>query len=193
MDYLKKNKFLTAVVAILVLLNLGVVGFVFFFLRPPSFPPGLNARGDRMRFIEERLNFSEDQKAKFKELRQSEFTRMDSLVHRRVEAMRDLFTLLKAENPNPEQVQQKASAVGAVETEQSASMFKHFQALRALCTPDQQMEFDKIVTDAMIQARRARGGMGLRGPELRGPGSDGPGAPPGGAPLDERDEPGVPR
>lgn len=131
-----------------------------------------------MRFIEERLNLDEGQKAKFKQLREKEFAGMDSLAHRRFQAMRDLYSLLKTENPGPEQIQQKAAAIGAVETEQSASMFRHFQELRSLCTPEQQKEFDKIVTDAMIQARGGK--TGPRGPEPPGPGFDGPGMPPDG-------------
>jgi len=193
MDYIKKNKFLTAVVAILVVLNIAVIAFVFFFFKPPALPRGLNARGDRFQFLEDRLNLSGEQKAKFKELRQNEFARMDSTAHRRSEAMHDLMSLLKTENPAPEQIQQKAAAIGALEAEQSTYMFKHFEALRAVCTPEQQKEFDKLVTDAMIQARGPRMGQGMRGPEPGGSGFEGPGLPPGGPPEGQDGGPGGPR
>jgi protein CpxP len=180
MDYIKKNKFLTAVVALLVLLNLSVVAFVFFFFKPPSFPPGLGARGERFRFVDERLNLTAEQKAKFKELRQQEFARMDSVMRVRTQEMKDLFSLLKEENVSAEEIQQKVSAIGALEAEQSAMLFKHFQALRALCNPDQRKEFDRLITDAMIQAR---GGIRPRGPGFGGPGFGRPGFPQGGEPV----------
>jgi periplasmic protein CpxP/Spy len=180
MDYIKKNKFLTAVVAILVLLNLSVVAFVFFFFKPPSLPLGPSARGERFRFVDERLNLSAEQKAKFKELRQQEFARMDSVVRVRAQEMKDLFSLLKKENASVGEIQWKASVIGALEAEQAEMMFKHFQALRALCNPDQQKEFDRLITDAMIQVR---GGMGPQGPGFGGPGFGRPGFPPGGGPL----------
>lgn len=183
MDYIKKNKFLTAGVAILVLLNLSVIAFVFFFFRPPSLPPGLGARGDRFRFVDERLNLSAEQKAKFKELRQQEFARMESVVRVRTQEMRDLFGLLNRENVSSEEIEQKASAIGALEAEQSAMLFRHFQALRALCNPDQQKEFDRLVTDAAMQAGRARDGIGPQGPGFGGPGFGRPGVPPGGEPF----------
>jgi protein CpxP len=182
MDYIQKNKFLTVVVAILVLLNVGVVAFVFFFFKPPLFPPSANARGARFRLIEEQLNLSDAQKTRFKELRLQEFGKMDSLAQRRFQAMRDLFGLLKAGNVSAEQIQQKASVIGEIETEQSASMFHHFRMLRAICTPEQQKEFDKIVVDAMMQARGTRGGMEPKGPGFREPGPGGPGFPQGGPP-----------
>jgi periplasmic protein CpxP/Spy len=182
MDYIKKNKFLTAVVAILVVLNLAVVAYVFFFFKPPSLLPGPNARGERFRLIDERLNLSEEQKAKFKELRQDEFATMDSTAHARFQAMRDLFSLLKNEKTNPEEVQQKVTVIGALDAEQAARQFRHFQALRALCTPEQQKEFDRIVIDAMTQARGMRGGMGRRGPGPADQGFDGPDLPPGASP-----------
>jgi hypothetical protein len=180
MDYIKKNKFLTAVVAILVVLNLSVAAFVFFFFRPPSLLPGPSARGERFRFVDERLNLSAEQKAKFKELRRQEFARMDNVVRLRTQEMSDLFSLLKKEKASAEEIQQKANAIGALEAEQSAMLLRHFQALRALCNPDQQKEFDRLITDAMTQVR---GGMGSQGPSFGGPAFGRPVMPPGGQPL----------
>jgi periplasmic protein CpxP/Spy len=180
MDYIKKNKFLTAVVAILVVLNLSVVALVFSFFRPPSFPPGQSARGERFRFVDERLDLSAEQKTKFKELRQEEFARMDNVVRLRTQEMSDLFSLLKKENVSAEEIQQKASAIGALEAEQSAMLFRHFQTLRALCSPDQQKEFDRLITDAMTQVR---GGVWSQGLGFGGPAFGRPAMPLGGEPL----------
>ncbi len=165
----------------LVVLNLSVVAFALLLLCLRAFRRVSSARGERFRFVDERLNLTAEQKAKFKELRQQEFARMDSVMRVRTQEMKDLFSLLKEENVSAEEIQQKVSAIGALEAEQSAMLFKHFQALRALCNPDQRKEFDRLITDAMIQAR---GGIGPRGPGFGGPGFGRPGSfPQGGEPV----------
>jgi periplasmic protein CpxP/Spy len=154
MDYIKKNKFLVFVIVLLVVLNLVSISFNLFFKESRPWNIQNKERKDPLQgFIERELKFSDEQNKKYNDLRERHFKAGDSVNSLRTEAMKEFFELLKKDNLTENEIFKKASPIGEIEVKQSIETFKHFQSIRSICTPEQQIKFDAIVIEALEKSR----------------------------------------
>lgn len=68
------------------------------------------------------------------------------------------FALLKDPNVSDSLVSVNARKAADMEMQLEQLTFKHFQKVRAICTPEQQQKFDKIIEDVLHRMARPRGG-----------------------------------
>ena len=148
MDYIKKNKLLLAIIGILVVLNIATVSFIM--LAPMRF--GQPPKGDPVqRFIEQELNLSADQNNKIADLREEFIKNGKYGPAADADAKRALFDLLKNPNVSEEDIRQRATGIGQLETDRSLAIYRHFRMIRALCTPEQQRKFDSFISDVLMR------------------------------------------
>lgn len=155
----KQGGFLKVAVAILILLNLGMM---------LSFWLGQKPRGGKHKFpspvhLVERIGFNDEQKAEFMELIEDHKDDTWLIKEELSDTRKELLDLV-GEN-NSEEYQKLLNKIGELQKEQMEALFKHFEQVRALCKNDEQRQrFDELITKSV--------------PGMGGPPGPGPGGPP---------------
>ncbi len=157
MDYLKKNRVLILVIAILLLVNVGTISFILFFRGDGDGFPAKRGRFAVDPFIEEELHLSETQQQQFATLRKEHFSKAEALIREKHELRKAMLGLLREDTVNEDQMHRMAAAIGMKESELAVATFEHFRSLRSLCSPDQQQKFDTIIQDVLKMTRPSRG------------------------------------
>ncbi|MEQ9264797.1 MAG: Spy/CpxP family protein refolding chaperone [Balneolaceae bacterium] len=182
MDFFKQKTFTSIAIAVLVILNIGLVTFIMY----PKFDNdrhrGSDGRGSNLiEFISTELNFSDDQKAQLTTLAQAHRARVKDLQPLVDQKRRELFGLMKQDKDDTVDALALAKELGEAVAEIESSNFTFFYSIRALCTDDQKENFDELLEK--IGNRRGGRSQQMRGKQIQGDrpdGSDGPG--PGGPP-----------
>jgi periplasmic protein CpxP/Spy len=142
-----KTKFLTLIVIILVLLNIGTLGYLL--LRKDNNRTPMRGKGGPAAFIIKKLEFTPDQEQKFVALRDEHHLRMVELS----DSLRDLrdeyFNGLKTSNVDTALANRQTEIITGIETEMHNITFNHFVEVRKLCTPHQQELFDTFINDIL--------------------------------------------
>jgi hypothetical protein len=141
-----KVKFISGVAAVLLIINLLLVGFIFF--RGPGHPP----RPDKI--ITERLRLTPSQ--------QDEFFRLRDKHHSSVVAYRDsirffkkvLINGLKAEQVNRTRMDKTISQISRLERQVETVTMDHFASLRQLCDEKQKILFDEFIEEIAMTLDR---------------------------------------
>jgi Spy/CpxP family protein refolding chaperone len=157
MNYFDKNKLLMILVVLLTVLNVGAVAFVYIVSTRYSLRPEENPVES---FIEHQMNFTAGQKSEYVNLRDEHFRRVDTLMTARSEVMKQLFDLLKKDDAGENEVQQKSALLGTIEQERAVATYRHFRAIRTLCTPAQRPNFDTLVTSVLNKVHEPHEGPG---------------------------------
>jgi Spy/CpxP family protein refolding chaperone len=142
------NRFLKIVIVVLLIINIGTLGFMWVqhgHIGPP--PP----RGgeDVALFLTHELMFSKDQEKQFELLRTAHHEGVEQIQHGGRSLHDRFFDLIQQPTPDTLLVQQMADSIAAIQKEIELLTFHHFQKVRAICTPEQQKKFDEIIDEAL--------------------------------------------
>ncbi|NID12254.1 periplasmic heavy metal sensor [Fibrivirga algicola] len=194
---MERTKLLTIAVIGLLLLNFLTIGFLL--IRPDrpnrpmqSGPP----RGEGpAQVIIERLAFDSLQKQQYLQLVATHQQQTRRLNEQSITLFQDYYKLVEADEPDSARASELSDQIGQNQVGQARLNFTHFQKIKALCRPDQQASFKRLVSElSQLFGRQQRPGQGRHtGPPGEGPppppsGMDGPpegrpeGPPPQGAP-----------
>lgn len=168
MNYFDKNKILTAAVVLLLILNLGILGLLWFDrsdkMPPPvgmppgerKPPPGGMPPSDRMtpdggpkEFLIRELNFSEKQKqdyGKLVEEHRADTKRIRDKVRIEKDSLRDLYSKPGTDTSAAVII---ATEIGKDQKEMELINFRHFQKVRDLCDDGQKKKFDEVIKEAL--------------------------------------------
>jgi protein CpxP len=160
MDYIKKNRLLLSIIAVLVILDLATVWFILFGPRPPG-PPRGGEPPERL--IEHELGFSPEQMNRYTDLREEFFRKGRVKAEAQASAREALLDLLKNQDVSEDEIRQRASVIGNIETGRSIDVYEHFRAVRAICSPEQQRKLDAIIRDILMKVGRPPGPPSPRG------------------------------
>jgi protein CpxP len=149
-------RYLWLVILGLLVLNLGLLGWIWF--APQNRP---RAGGTPAEFLEKELNFTQAQKEQFRLLREDH--------HAKVQDIRDSIRQMKRQffeqlgKPMSDSDMEKITAGIAEKMARVDKItFQHFKEVRQMCTPAQQQKFDEVI-DEMLE-RLATGAEGRGGP-----------------------------
>lgn len=169
-------RYLWPIVLGLLLLNLGLLGWIW--LSPQNH---VRSGETPARFLERELNFTEEQKKRFRLLREDHHASVQG-VRDSVRQMKKQFFAHLGEPMTDDDIANKTSEIARQMALVDKITFQHFRQVRQMCTPAQQQKFDSII-DEMLR-RLAAGAEGRGGPPPDGgppphehPPHDGP--PPG--------------
>lgn len=158
MNIFEKHRFSAFAIGLLVLMNLALIAFIAF--------PHVTSTDNRFKerlgkdFISNKLNFSDEQKSQMLKLRQLHRSEMRDLEREVNQKRQELFNLIKSGNYSEEQIQVITSEIGIAVAEIEKSSFKHFNDIRALCTPEQRVIFDELLLE--IAKRKGSGHREMR-------------------------------
>lgn len=154
MSFLKEHKFAFFSIILLVILNLSLISLITIDRFGHRDERDRHRDRDRKEdFISRRLNFTENQKQQFFQLREAYAAEKDSLEKELSQKRKELFNLITHEGYDSVAVQSITEDVGALVTKIERSTFTFFSNLYALCTPEQQ----QILSDLLRSVAKRRG------------------------------------
>jgi len=142
-EIMENLKFYKIAIAILLLLNIGTLAFMWL-NRPPS--PG--ARGPFM-FIVKATGMDEAQQATYRQLRDLHRSKVETFQNQNRQIRAQLFNLLAQKDENDPEVQQLTDSIATLKRQEELLTFEHFRRVREICRPDQQVKFDAALGEAI--------------------------------------------
>ena len=162
MNYFDRNKILSAAVVLLLLINLGILGLLWFDRSQKITPPDRVPPVDRMRspegmppdrgpkeFLIKELNFDDKQKKDYEKLveeHQTAMRRIREKLRKEKDEFWDIFSKTGNDTVAAEKI---ASEIGADQKEIELVTYRHFQKVRELCNDDQKKKFDEVIKEAL--------------------------------------------
>ncbi len=141
------QKILIAGLILMVLLNIGTLGFILFKSNHhrDHHMRGGRGHGGPGKFIGKRLNFTPEQEAALSKLRTDHDLKMDQLREKTESLRKQRFELIKSEPYDSVKTNQLAFEIGNAHAEIEKEMARHFVAIKALCTKDQLADFNQFI------------------------------------------------
>ena len=136
-------KFYKIAIALLLLLNIGTLTFMWLH-RPPH--PG--ARGPFM-FIVKATGMDDAQQETYRQLRDAHRSKLDAYRMQNSKIRGQMFDLLAEYGEDGAQVRQLADSIAAVKREEELLTYEHFRRVREICRPEQQSKFDAAIGEAI--------------------------------------------
>ena len=145
---MEKTKLLTTAVIGLLLLNVGLLAFLWsggVQGRPPEGGSGEQTKA--LDYLMDELTFDASQRAACSQFLQNHRRRMDSLQNQNRMNRDILYDHLKTGDSTA------ALSIGHVQTQVELEAFNYFRNIRAVCRDDQKELFDRVIYDAMRMMR----------------------------------------
>ena len=138
-----KIKLLTGTTVLLILLNVVIVGFMWFGPHPPrpDRPGGPGA------LIIDKLKFDDNQRKQFEELKDEHQKSIRAINDRDHKVHQALFDLIRNGQDSTSASDSLINEIAQNKKQIEAATFHHLVQLRKVCTPDQQKQFDGFVLD----------------------------------------------
>lgn len=145
----------------LLLLNVGVLGYLFMSRNDAGPGPGHGPHMGPDRIIIERIGLDEKQQEQFRSLKDEHHSQIMELQHADAKLHQQLFQLLKQQ---PIDTAAKNAIMSQLQNNDGIKeevTFEHFRKLRAILKPEQQPKLDELVAEL---AGRVMGGDHRRPP-----------------------------
>lgn len=158
MDFLTSKRFITITLAILVVLNVTLLGILWWQnIRKPEPPPyRITRQYSKHIYFTRPLSLSEEQALAFRELRRKHFNKVTPELRSISVLKKELIAESVREIPDSAKIAALAGAIGvrqtAIEKEQSA----HFHELAMVCTPAQRDSLRTVLEQIAVRKIRFR-------------------------------------
>jgi len=177
---MERTKLLTGAVTGLFLLNLVTISSLI--LRPgrPGRSGSRDPKGEPAQVIIERLHFDDQQEKQYRQLIGEHQNQTRSLNNKSQQLYRQYYGLLASDQPDTAKEGLLVGQIAQTQRTLAQLNFSHFKQIKALCKPDQQADFTRLVSDLAQLFGRQQRPRRPGGPE--GPLEGRPGGPPEGEP-----------
>lgn len=140
-----RNKVLSVLVLVLLLTN--ILLLVFFVWKKPEPRPAFkkDSRGDVMQILEKEVGFDSVQMDQYKKLKDQHWDKMRPYFGEMRSAKNNFYKLLNQSAVPDSVVNRYADSIAAKQKQMDLQTFRHFQQVKAICTPEQQPRFDSLV------------------------------------------------
>ena len=141
-----RNKVLSLLVLVLLLTNILMLVF-FVWMKPAHKPPYKRDMrgGDVMQVLEKEVGFSPAQMDQYKKLKDQHWDKMKPYFGEMRAARNNFYNLLNQASVADSVVQRLADSIAAKQKQMDLQTFRHFEQVKAICTPEQQPRFDSLV------------------------------------------------
>jgi protein CpxP len=139
-----KIKWLTGTTVLLILLNVVVVGFLWFGHHPPR-PDRMGPGADRSEVIIHELKLDDTQRKQFEQLRDEHHHTMMTINDKDRHSHEALFDLIKNGKDNTVAADSLINEIAENRKQIEHATYVHLAQVRRICSPEQQKIFDDIV------------------------------------------------
>lgn len=150
-----KIKVLTILVAVLILLNIGTLGYIWYSRSRADHGPR-DGRGPGGLVIKE-LQFDAKQQEAFERLRNEHHEAMKKIGEENRQLHDELFRSLGRGSDASTYADSLIHRIAMLRIENEQITYRHLAQVRQLCTPQQQQRFDAMIAEAMAQRDRDQG------------------------------------
>jgi hypothetical protein len=144
---MEKNRFLKIIIVCLLVLNFGVLAFLFFQHKPPGKHDHPRDEGGPAAFIIKELGFDENQVGQFNDLKSEHQDQMRE-IQDSMRIQRDMFPDLIVEG-DAKKADSVSTEIGKLQKRIEYCTFEHFVKVRALCNDEQKKKFKNIIKDIL--------------------------------------------
>lgn len=150
MSRILQNRWLLVLVAILLVANLGLLGYHYVRSRSDD------ARRSGSDWFYREVGLNKDQEARFRASKDSFMREMRPLWSASRKAKDSLFSRMGDPSLDDSTIRAITTRIADLSRQSDERMFLHFRELRKLCTPAQQAAFDTLVPKLMSRSRGSR-------------------------------------
>lgn len=155
----KRYRLLVGIIVGLALLNLGLLAWMYLAPRQQARPT------ERRLFLSRELKFSEEQRKQYRSLREGHFKAIQPMLEEIHENRKRFFQQVNDTTLTDAQLQQQAEQLEVKLAKIDVMTFRHFQQVRALCTPEQRAQLAEVLARfpaRWFSGRAGQGGSGYR-------------------------------
>ncbi len=143
---MEKTKLLTLLVICLVILNIGLLAYLFLGSRK-THPPKRVMKSSPKEIIIEKLNFNAKQIANYEELIKDHRAKISATEKQNKELKNSLYQFLLKSSENKSIVDSIVNLLGENQKLIENIHFNHFADIKKLCEPDQMESFGELATE----------------------------------------------
>ena len=156
MDYFTKNKIMFWCILLLIVVNCVTITS-FWLTKSPAGPARQPQQlQDGGQLIRERLQLTDEQFARFQQIRDEHFRHVRPIHADMHKTRMDLLNEVFAAEPDQETIDALLLDLGNLQIEFEDSLFTHFEQLKKICNPQQQEELKRMFIK-LIEETRPRG------------------------------------
>ena len=162
MKSLNYNKFLSVATLFLLLVNMVILYLLWSHKKPRHDMDNIPPPGPVFEFVNRELKLTTQQQDEYKKLREMHQANQKPLLDSIHAAKDAFFELLKQPGITDSTLNIYSNKLISLQQELEIITFKHFQQLRVICTPEQQIKFDQIIHEVLHQMagpKRGKGGQ----------------------------------
>lgn len=160
MSYIRNNKALLLIIAVLILTN---IGLIYFYVWNKHDAPRKSIKEMLMTRLEKEVGFSKQQLAKYDSLRTKHFESMKPLFEELSAAKENFFKLVYQTDVSDSLINQLSLMISAKQQAIDTKMLKYFRMTKEICTEEQKPKMDSFL---LGMTKRLSGGGGRRsGPD----------------------------
>ena len=144
MTYIKNNKALVFVIALLLLSNIAMLYFFLSDKGEKKKPDNGGMRAYMIRTLKDSVGFSDSQIAQYGQLADKHKEIMKPLFEGMTNEKDSLYKLLLTQ-PSDSLINHYLDMIGEKQRTIDQRIFNHFNALKEICTPDQRTRYDSVM------------------------------------------------
>ncbi len=150
-----KNRSLVFIIIVLLLTNIGVLGYFLWFKKPPQKPGNTDRQNWMINALQKDVGFTDQQIAQYKELNDDHWKKIKPMFEDIRKSKDSLFKLLSDETVSDSVITLQAEVVAQRQKVIDLQAFSNFKKIRALCTPEQRVKYDSLVQRLMRKMGKA--------------------------------------
>lgn len=161
MDFLTSKRFITTTLAILVVLNVTLLGFLWWQNSHKSGlgPVKITRQYSRHIYFTGPLSLTEEQSLRFREIRKKHFRKVTPDIQAIAGLKKELIRESVTEKPDMEKITALAESIGTKQAVIEKKLALHFHELALVCTPEQRDSLRKVlehIATRKIKVRKDR-------------------------------------
>ncbi len=139
----KMVRTLWGAILVLMLINIGMMCWIWFMPKMPNQPERF--------FLERELNFDENQRNAYRKMRKEHFDGNHE-IHEQIKIKKEAFIKqMTKSNLSDEELMTQSVEIETMAAQINVRNYKHLQAVKKMCTPEQQQKFDEIMDKIAFQ------------------------------------------
>jgi protein CpxP len=151
------NKNLLIIIAVLLLTNIGVLGYFLWYKKPPEKQEqhdGRNNNNGIQDLLQKEVGFSADQLAQYKQMKDKQRETIRPMYDEMRKAKDSLFRLLTDSTVPDSVISKAADQIANRQKLLDMQTFTYFRKVRMLATADQQPKYDSLIQNMFSKMNR---------------------------------------
>jgi len=154
---MNKTTTLKWLVGLLVLLNIGIIAFMFSSRKPPH--RHIDNKDKSEKLVQKRFNFDEDQMNRFRSSKEKHESKTTEISKALAESSRAYYQIKASDLEKKDSMRNE---ILLLSNEIYLANDQHFQEMREICRPDQLHELENFINSILGANKRSKRGKGPR-------------------------------